>query len=465
MRRFNTLGALGLIVMVGAVTGCPDREVAEIDPNQAKQNGNLIPVGSNRNIDILFVIDNSGSMGEEQTSILSAFPQFMSVLNNIEGGLPNVHIGVVSSNTGVGGYQVSGCMGDGDNGALQNTARGACTPPSGRFIEDILGMDNMTRVKNYTGTLEDTFTCIAKIGTNGCGFEQHLESMKRALDGSQPANANFLRPDAYLAVIFLADEDDCSAADSRVFDPNDTAITGTLGPLTSFRCTEFGIECAEGTLTRTGGSYTNCQPRMNSPYLRHPSEYVAFLNSLKPDPNLLIVSGIIGNNEPVTTSLNNDGNPELNASCTSANGNAAPGVRLKAFLDSFPNTSFTSICNQDLESAMQKIADLLARVIGDPCLEGNIATTDLNPGAPGLQLECSVEDVRFPGTSNEKSDTIRRCTMDATGNAPAAGQTLPCWYVLQDAACTSMTQLKLVVERGGIEPPPGSYVRAACLAQ
>src|ERR1041385_8192526 len=63
------------------------------------------------------------------------------------------------------------------------------------------------RQKNYSGTLEDTFTQIANAGTNGCGFEQHIEAVKRALNNN-PANAGFLRPTAYLAVILILDEDD-----------------------------------------------------------------------------------------------------------------------------------------------------------------------------------------------------------------------------------------------------------------
>ena len=44
--------------------------------------------------------------------------------------------------------------------------------------------------------------------------------MKRALDGSNPENEGFLRDDAFLAVIFVADEDDCSAFSRGVFDPD-----------------------------------------------------------------------------------------------------------------------------------------------------------------------------------------------------------------------------------------------------
>ncbi len=321
--------------------------------------------GVNRDIDILFVIDNSGSMGEEQVSLATNFPIFMSVLNNIQGGLPNVHIGVVSSNVGVGGFNISGCGGDGDNGELQNTARGACTPPSGRFISDV-SLPGGARKRNYSGTLEDTFNCISKLGTSGCGFEQHLESMKRALDPSQLVNAGFLRKNARLAVIFIADEDDCSAGNSEVYDPNDTSLTGTLGPLASFRCTEFGITCAEGNLTRSAASYTGCRPRVDS-FLRDPQNYVDFLKSLKCDPNKILVSGIIGNPEPVRVKLNAMIQPELDHSCmdpSGVNGAADPAVRLKYVLDQFPGSVTTSICNNDLSAALQQIAEHLASNVG-----------------------------------------------------------------------------------------------------
>ncbi len=479
MRRFaSTIGLGGILAASVLSAGCPDREVTAVDPNQQKEEKKLIPVGSNRNIDILFVVDNSGSMGQEQASLNTNLPSFMNVLANIEGGLPNVHIGVVSSNTGVGGYNIQGCGGDGDDGALQNTAHPpagqSCTPPQGRFISDELGADGVTRVKNYSGTLEGTFTCIAALGTTGCGFEQHLESMKRALDGSQPANAGFLRPDAFLAVVILADEDDCSAVDSRVFDPNDTALTGTLGPLSSFRCTEFGITCAEGNLTRTAGSYTGCQVRSDSPFMRNPDDYVTFLKGLKTDPNLIIVSGILGNPEPVRTEIAtsgmNAGNPELSPSCTSANGDAAPGVRLKYFLDQFPNrNTFTSICNSDLSAGLQQIAEQLARIIGNPCLEGLIDTTDLDTNAVGDQIQCSVMDVRYPNTEQEESKTIRRCDQDSATSV-TAGQALPCWWVKADPSCNdpvlNPSGLQLLVERTeGAEPPTGTYVVASCVAQ
>jgi hypothetical protein len=468
-----------LALMLLVMAGCPSREVTRIDPAQQKQERKDIPVEVNRDIDILFVIDNSGSMGEEQASLASNFFNFINVLEGIEGGLPNVHIGVVSSNVGAGGQPISACTGDGDNGRLQNVPRmPGCEPPSGYFIN----YDNSTGTptQNYVGSLQDTFACIARLGINGCGFEQHMESMKRALDGRNPENANFLRPNAHLAVIFIADEDDCSATSGAVFDPGQDSISDPLGPRTSFRCAEFGYLCNDQQIGRTpatldeAGGALECAPQgemdpgaSNPAYLWHPQVYVDFLRSLKVDPNLIIVGGIVGNPDPVAIQLDDDGNPEIAPSCVTSAGEADPAIRFKYFMDKFPNrNTFTSICNTDLSDALTQIAELLARVIGNPCLEGNISTVDVRDDMPGTQYDCQVSDVQYPNTDLESQTPIPRC-IQTSDTAIDPSSPTPCWWMYQDTAnCSdSPTGLTLIVERGDppADPLPGTHVIASCV--
>ncbi len=63
--------------------------------------------------------------------------------------------------------------------------------------------------------LKHHFRCLALIGTEGDQYEKGLEAAERALtpplveDPTVP-NSRFLRDDAYLVVIFLSDENDCS---------------------------------------------------------------------------------------------------------------------------------------------------------------------------------------------------------------------------------------------------------------
>ena len=88
--------------------------------------------------------------------------------------------------------------------------------------------------------------------------------------GGPPAeNAGFLRPDAYLAIILITNEDDCSASPGQgpnnripLFDTrSNTNIASQLGPPANFRCNEFGHLCDDGS-----GNYTH--PNRNAPEQR-----------------------------------------------------------------------------------------------------------------------------------------------------------------------------------------------------
>jgi hypothetical protein len=310
-------------------------------------------------VDILFVIDNSGSMADEQSALAAAFAGFVTQIETAYGSRPSMQIGVVSTDLGAGPYNISGCTGNGDNGALQSSPTSSCTPPSGAFIQDLdLGGGN--RMTNYSGTIGDAFGCIAQLGIDGCGFEQPLEAMRRALNGSVSGNAGFLRDGAALAVIILSDEDDCSTANTSMFDTSQNDITDPLGPLASFRCFEFGVECNPDN-PRIVGTKSNCVPRDSSQYMYKVNSYVQFLNTLKP-ANWLVVSRIGGPTTPVVVGTNGNGNPQLQPSCTSTNGAAVPPIRLSSFVGSFGNTHEGNICG-GISAALGQIATQIATAL------------------------------------------------------------------------------------------------------
>jgi len=452
MRR-NVYRAFTALAIGGLLAGCINREVAEVEPNQEKEQFKDIPVEINRDIDILFVVDNSGSMAEEQASLQQNFNRFVNVLSNIEGGRPNLHMGVISTDVGAGAFQISGCSGSGDNGGLQNAPRNAgCSPPAGQFISDIANADG-TRQQNYTGDLVDTFGCIARLGIDGCGFEQPLESARRALNGINAQNAGFLRPNAFLAVIFITDEDDCSTENTQMFDTTQNSIDEPLGPLSSFRCFDFGVTYNPDN-PRATGAKTDCVPREDSEYMFGVQEYIDFFKDLKEDPSMVIVAGIIGNPTPVIVGTDMNGNPKLEPSCQSASGTADPGVRMKVFLDAFPQrNTVTTICNEDLSDALTVIAELLRKVIGSPCLEGNIKTDP---------IECQVSDVRFPNTDRQTETAIAECN-NADGNAASNH---PCWLIFQDSAqCPDTdTGLTIQVYPDNRTVPTGTHTFVRCVA-
>jgi len=475
MRHAVCLSSVFGIAAVGLLAGCPDRSVSKPDVSQGRVEYKDIPVTVNRDVDILFVIDDSPSMLDKQTNLKANFPNFINVLNTIEGGLPNVHIGVVTSDLGSKGADDAQpgpgigtgpgmCSGNGKGGNLQTFGSTAVT---GNFISDIKDNTGMRQV-NYTGTLSDAFTQIASAGANGCGFEQHIEAAKRALVNN-PANAGFLRPTAYLAIIIVADEDDCSMSHSTLIGSD----TATLGPLQSFRCTRFGIKCDQGGADSNAmnqvGPKGMCHSADDGAYLTKIPDYVNTFKGLKADPNSVIVAAIAGVTSPFEVELrapigSTQQIPALTHSCTytdSSNSTevADPAVRIKQLLDSFPNRStFSTICQQDLSGGLQLIAELLKSVIGSPCIDGTLADVDKN--TPGPQYDCSVSDVTNYGKANQQETVLPEC--DNLGT-PASSTNKPCWAMETDTAnCAAGQHLTLKVERSQA-PPPETHVISYCV--
>src|SRR4051812_14471737 len=264
---------LGVLVAT-PLTACGD-SLAPPDASVPTTEVALVPVTPNRNLDLLFMIDDSVNLDWE-TQLKDAFPAFLAELGMAS--LPGLHIGVVTSDLGTKGVDDSApgpgigsgpgsCNGEGKAGNLQTSGGQAV---NGVFISDVDG------VKNYTGTLNDAFGQISSVGASGCGFEQSLEAIRRALDDN-PSNAGFLRDDAGLGVFVLTDEDDCSFKTSTLLGTD----IATLGPLQSFRCTRFGVQCDDGGATpdemNVPGAKTGCHSNESSPYIVPVATYTAFL--------------------------------------------------------------------------------------------------------------------------------------------------------------------------------------------
>jgi len=462
--RAGFASPLLFVAAAGLLAACPDRSISEVNPTQGRVEAKDIPIKVNRDLDLLFLVDNSPSMNDKQLNLVANFATFITVLSGIPGGLPNVHIGVATSDLGakgaddaapgttIGRSGSGGCSGTGDGGRLQLLG-GVTTTDGLPFLSDIQPDDPaVPRQRNYTGSLNDAFTAIAHVGAGGCGFEQHLEAVKQALSQANTAdgapNAQFLRKDAFLAVIIIADEDDCSMAHSTLIADNATA-TATLGPLQSFRCTRFGVLCDQGGADTDAmnvvGDKSLCHSNDNSAYLTKAAAYADFLKGLKDDPNKVIVAGIIGTTSPFTVetrppSTGQPAVPALKHSCKYTGGDgkdevADPPIRIKTFLDQFPNrNTFATICQQDLSGGLQQIAELLKASIGDPCIEGKLASPP--------KYDCSVSAVVNPGATNAMETVLPRCD-DTSSNAP-------CWHILTDAAqCPAMDSDHLVLKVEG----------------
>src|ERR1700733_5956976 len=222
-----------------------------------------------RDVDVLFVIANY-DMPVRASVLDRAYTPFVAALDALPGGRPDLHVGFVSTTVDLGVPDLPlmcPSPDPDDDGLLQDTPVRSCAAPSDRYIVDVA--DGSGRATNYAGALDAEMQCISIVGdAGGCPFEAPLEAMKRALDGTQPQNAGFLRDDAVLAVVFVTKQDDCSAT------PALFALLGSGAPPDTLPCAEYGYACDQPISATVPGTYTDCAPATNA-YLSAPSSYDA----------------------------------------------------------------------------------------------------------------------------------------------------------------------------------------------
>jgi hypothetical protein len=388
-------------------------------------------------VDILFVIDNSLSMRDEQEQLGIWSNELFDVLSP-DGELPDLHIAVTSSTLMIAGHK--GCE---TSGGLH----GARALQDGLFLRDVAGPNG--RERNYTGTLTDAFAEMALVGDAGCGFEQPFEAARLALSGFVYGTEGFLRDDALLLVVFVTDEDDCSATSPTLFGDPYADACSELGASTSYRCFEHGVRCYDGQGSRAFGERRNCRPDEDSPYVVSVESFAELLRSTKPDPAQVIVAGIYGKpheiiavrDEKITTYST----PRLANVCGAGGAEgigATPAVRMHALMAKFGGrASPSSICDSELAWALRD-AGLVTRAAAtrSRCLRGALVDTDR--AAPGIQPLCRVEVAGDVGTALET-----RAELPACGEATADGER--CFTIETDAACADTeTQLAFHVDDG-----------------
>src|SRR6185436_7397981 len=119
----------------------------------------------NRKLDILFMVDNSQSMLPLQAKLTAQFPVFMNVLKTLPTGdgsgtgLPDLHVAVVSSDTGPGRFNLPErhCALNGDGGRFQSAPRGTCATAPLASDQHFLATSMNQAVKNYQGDISDAF--------------------------------------------------------------------------------------------------------------------------------------------------------------------------------------------------------------------------------------------------------------------------------------------------------------------
>lgn len=174
--------------------------------SQFQQASTFVP----RKLDVLMVVDNSGSMSASQSSLATNFPSFINYFKN-KGY--DYRIAVTTSDAYYGDQFVSsGCS--------------LCNVNQTRFRK---GASGVSILDNNTPNLTSVFSENVSVGTSGSGDERAFSSIKAALSSS--LNVGFHRPDAFLAVIIISDSDDFSHDDINL---NESYSQPTLHPVTNY---------------------------------------------------------------------------------------------------------------------------------------------------------------------------------------------------------------------------------------
>lgn len=181
-------------------------------------------------VDFLFVIDNSGSMGDNQDSLIASFPGFIQSIQSTLTDAQDYHIMVVDTDAQWGGECELLCP------LFFNTCPDIpqypcgivpdpCNATLGGGVVHTMASDapnvpcNFSTGARYMDSTEPdltaAFQCAAKVGSDGDGSERQMGAMVGALsdDLAQPGSCNegFVRQDAILVVTIITDEEDAAS--------------------------------------------------------------------------------------------------------------------------------------------------------------------------------------------------------------------------------------------------------------
>jgi hypothetical protein len=290
-------------------------------------------------------------------------------------------------------------------------------------------------------------------------------SLLRALgadgNGGPPIeNANFLRPNALLAVVIVTNEDDCSAPiNSTFFDPTSRHVSDPLGPLSSFRCNEYGHLCGGKRPSRTAPQDLSgtCHSAEDGHLLRV-ADIAAALKLLKPGtPEKVVVSVIAAPPSPYKTELTppalaDDPSlwPSIAHSCSAGDGSwGDPAVRLSDLAEAFgANGSFESLCVDSFEPALRRTAEIVKKTVAPPCLTDKVV--DADPATPMLEPDCTAVAYDDHGSSAP----LARCA----GTAGVA-----CWELVSDAAsCGEGKRVGFRLAPGWVSSPEATLTCKVC---
>jgi hypothetical protein len=467
MRRISMIAFVGVVAFAVFATGCLDRKPAPVCPVPIEIASTRVTAGQFDGVDMLVVVDNSGSMAEEQQILSTGFFTLINSLTrpiDSEWDWPavdNMRVAIVSSDMGLqygdegltdGVEAVTSCEnlvgddgeflpirterttidvqsgiikcedGGGQCPAEFNCNNGRCMSPGVGTVNCIAvnGGFAETQSVQVNDGLTTQVACLAMQGTDGCGVEQQLEASVRGLE----KHPKFLVKTHLLAVLIVSDEEDCSVADKALY----STPEWLSGP-----GKELNIAC---NISET-----------NESFLFDPQRYYSELVKMKNDAAASVIfAAIVGvpknssdSNQPI---CEGEGQNLLDClthekmklekgtfqtptgtdfvhfkpACTRLDEgtgdeitSARPGRRYVEVAKLFKDNAYVySICNEDWGPAMERIAAIIARQMAATCYPKKLEWTKVS-SAKRAELDC-------PNCGEARCDVVVEIDFDIKKN-------------------------------------------------
>lgn len=372
--------------IVGTLGGCtceapPDRAGSTVPRSCAYDAPLFEPVQT----DILFVVDDSNSMSEEQEGVARELPTFVEVLQTGAGVQQNLRVGLVNTSVysaySPGPGQLFLTRYDQGGWLRPFPMVDGGTPDGARWLTDpdpgiVSRLSAAIRALGIAGSFQETPFEAARLALTGTGFWTTLP------DGGNP-NAGFLRDGARLLVVAVSDEDDCSEM-------------GFRSPKVFYTDAEGQDFCTlhEDLLTPVG-DYVTAFTRIDDGKGR-PREILwgAIAPVARSNKVAQGVQGSLGDGGPVTQ----------NVDCPTSGG---PGYRHRAMALAFDPTlsNLDSVCAPDYHQSLVSIAQV-----------ASVPQT--------LTLTDNVPDPRLLAVDITRADaSVQRCTLANGGIIYVPGDT------------------------------------------
>lgn len=366
-------------------------------------------------VDVLFVVDNTSSMGLEQAKLVEAIAGFVEALDEAN---VDWRIGVTTTDDGnpwcgstspeAGKLRSTSCrsrLGEFvfagadpidatdescldicgyDSISIEATATDLDPTPLPRpWIQNIGGVHNVGDGVSPTEAL----ACLLPQGIDGCGFEQPLDSMRKTLlraVSSEESEYGFLRDDALTAIVFVTDEADCTYDDDwvSIFLPEEDggnevfwSDPEAIAP-TSAVCWNAGTVCTGGP-----GTYDECHAANlgvdgnevadeDDAVLRPLSDFADLLGD---DVYVAAIDGVPVGYDDGSADMVFADDPDplaqiawgIGAGCTNGTETAVPSVRIRELVETVDGGERNdfSICDDSYAIALDTIAArILARI-------------------------------------------------------------------------------------------------------